>query len=142
MTRAGGADDRLAGRRPVSSCAPAWTGTVVGRTRMSETSHDRSTVIGTAPTGSRESDRSSTSVPPAGEGAPKAAGPQADRVRPDGAAASSLHRDITRALADLRPGRLAAVGSLQPATGTTHDVDLAEWRLNRLLERTRAATGR
>jgi hypothetical protein len=109
---------------------------------MSETSHDRRTVIGTAPTGSRESDRSSTSVPPAGEGAPKAAGPQADRGRPDGAAASSLHRDITRALADLRSARLAAVGSLQPATGTTHDVDLAEWRLNRLLERTRAATGR
>jgi hypothetical protein len=109
---------------------------------MSETSHDRSTVIGTAPTGSRASDRSSTGVPPAEQGAPKAAGPRADRARPDGAAASSLHRDITRALADLRSARLAAVGSLEPATVTTHDVDLAEWRLNRLLERTQAVTRR
>jgi hypothetical protein len=51
-----------------------------------------------------------------------------------------LHRDITRALADLRSARRAALRSLELATAMTHDVDLAEWRLNRLLERTRPAT--
>ena len=107
---------------------------------MSETSQDRSTVSGSAPTGSRESDGSPTSVPPAEDGASNAAGPQAGRARPDGAAASTLHRDITRALADLRSARRAALRSLELATAMTHDVDLAEWRLNRLLERTRPAT--
>jgi hypothetical protein len=100
---------------------------------MSETSQDRSAVIGAAPTGSRATDGSSATVPPAEESAP-APGPRVTRARPDGGAASALHRDISRALADLRLARHRAVGSTAPELA--HDVDLAEWRLNKLLERT------
>jgi hypothetical protein len=103
---------------------------------MSETSQDRSAVVGSAPTGSRTTQGSSTTDLPAEGCPPQTAGPRVDRAA-GGGAASSLHREITRALADLRSARRAAVGSvgLDMATGMTHDVDLAEWRLNRLLER-------
>jgi hypothetical protein len=52
-----------------------------------------------------------------------------------------VNQDITRALADLRLARLAAEGcmGLEMPTAVTHDVELAEWRLNRLLERRHAA---
>ena len=104
---------------------------------MSETSHDGSAVIGAAPTGSRETDHSLPPGRPPAEPPPGAAGPQLTGARPDGRTAS-WRRDITRALAELRRARRAAGGSTAPEL--SHDVDLAEWRLNRLLERTPAVT--
>jgi hypothetical protein len=108
---------------------------------MSETSQDRGAVAGSAPTGSRTTQGSPTTDPPAEGCAPQTAGPRVDRAT-GGGAASSLHREITRALADLRSARRAAVScaglGMATATGMTHDVELAEWRLNRLLERRRS----
>jgi len=62
--------------------------------------------------------------------------PRAIRAAPDRGVHPPLHRDISRALADLRRARLAAGGSTAPELA--HDVELAEWRLNRLLERQQA----
>jgi hypothetical protein len=108
---------------------------------MSESSPDGGAATGTAPTASPETDRRSATVSPAEAGPLTAPEPQVARARPDGGAASSMNQDITRALADLRLVRLAAGNRMgrETSTAVTHDVELAEWRLNRLLERRHAA---
>jgi hypothetical protein len=108
---------------------------------MSEISPDGGAVTGTSPTASRATDGRSATVSPAQDGPLTALEPQVARARPDGGAASSMNQDITRALADLRLARRAAEDwmELQMPTAVTHDVELAEWRLNRLLERRHAA---
>jgi hypothetical protein len=108
---------------------------------MSEISPDGGAVTGTAPTASRTTGGRSATVSPAQDGPLTAPEPQVARARPDSGAASSMNQDITRALADVRLARLAAEDCLGPETSTvvTHDVELAEWRLNRLLERRQAA---
>ena len=58
--------------------------------------------------------------------------PAQDRRELDG-----LDRDITRALADLRVARRASGSSATPDTARAEE--LAEWRLNRLLERRHGA---
>ena len=52
-----------------------------------------------------------------------------------------MNQDITGALADLRLARLAAETCIGRETSTTvtHETELAEWRLNSLLERRRRA---
>jgi hypothetical protein len=108
---------------------------------MSEISPDGGAVTGAAPTASRETDGRSATVSPAEDGPLTAPEPQVARAHPDGGAASSMNQNITRALADLRLARLAAEDcmGLETSTAVTHDVELAEWRLNRLLERRQAA---
>jgi len=114
---------------------------------MSEISPDGGAVTGTAPTASRATDGRSATVSPAQDDPLTAPAHQVARARPDRGAASSMNQDITRALAALRLARRAAGNcmGLEKSTAVAHDVELAEWRLNRLLERRHAAlqaTGR
>jgi hypothetical protein len=101
---------------------------------VSETSPDRTVAIGADPSLSPGTDRSPTAATPAAECPPADPGSPAARPRPG--AAASLEGDIRGALADLRRARSTASGSTAPELA--HDVELAEWRLNRLLERSRA----